>query len=64
METLLEGRQVLDLCRKGTALPILDCLESVDTPAGSMRVAAYLAAGPFPHLRAAPGPARPVDSYR
>ena len=57
VETLLEGRQVLDLCRRGTALPILDCLESVDTPAGRMRVAAYLAAGPFPHY--APHPARP-----
>ena len=57
VETLLEGRQVLDLCRKGTALPILDCLESVDTPGGRMRVAAYLAASPFPHY--APHPDRP-----
>ena len=57
VETLLEGRQVLDLCRKGTARPILDCLESVDTPGGRMRVAAYLAASPFPHY--APHPDRP-----
>lgn len=57
IDTLLEGRQALELCRQGTARPVLDCLESVDTPAGRERVAAYLAAGPFPHY--APHPDRP-----
>ena len=49
VETLLEGRQVLDLCRRGEAMPISGCLEAVDTPAGRQRVAAFLEAGPFPH---------------
>ena len=57
VETLLEGRQVLDLCRRGAARPISECLESVDTPAGRQRVAAFLEAGPFPHYE--PHPDRP-----
>ena len=54
VETLLEGRQVLDLCRKGAARPISECLESVDTPAGRERVASFLQAGPFPHYEQHP----------
>ena len=57
VETLLEGRQVLDLCRRGAASPISECLESVDTPEGRKRVAAFVAAGPYPHFE--PHPDRP-----
>jgi ParD-like antitoxin of type II bacterial toxin-antitoxin system len=54
VESLLEGRQVLELCRKGAARPISECLESVDTPAGRQRVGAYLKAGPFPQYQQHP----------
>ena len=54
VETLLDGRRVLDLCRNGTALPISFCLESADTPTGRQRVATVLAAGPFPHYERHP----------
>ena len=54
VESLLEGRQVLELCRKGAARPISECLESVDTPAGRQRVAAFLEAGPFPQYQQHP----------
>jgi ParD-like antitoxin of type II bacterial toxin-antitoxin system len=54
VEALLDGRQVLDLSRRGAARPISGCLESVDTPAGRQRVAVYLQAGPFPHYERHP----------
>ena len=54
VETLLEGRRVLDLCRRGAALPVSECLESVDTPAGRQRVAAFLKTQPFPHYEQHP----------
>ena len=54
VETFLEGRQVFDLRRKGEARPISECLESVDTPEGRQRVAAYLQSGPFPHYEQHP----------
>ena len=57
VDTLLEGRQVMDLCRQGRARPVLDCLSSVDTPHGRERLAAHLADGPFP--RYVPHPDRP-----
>lgn len=57
VEALLEGRNVFELSRKGVARPISECLESVDTPAGRARVAAFLESGPFPHYE--PHPARP-----
>ena len=49
VETLLEGRQVLDLCRNGRSRPISACFNSVDTSLGRQRVTARLNAGPFPH---------------
>ena len=54
VEALLEGRQVLDLCRRSAARPISECLESVDSHAGRQRVATYLEAGPFPHYEQHP----------
>ena len=54
LESVLDGRQVFELCRKGTARPVLECLASADTAAGRKRVAAYLRNGPFPHYEAHP----------
>ena len=57
VELLLEGRQVLALCRNATARPLSECLQSVDTPEGRERVANFLESGPFPHYQ--PHPDRP-----
>ena len=57
VELLLEGRQVLALCRNATARPLSECLQSVDTPEGRERVANFLESGPFPHYE--PHPDRP-----
>jgi hypothetical protein len=57
VELLLEGQQVMALCRNATARPLSECLESVDTPEGRERVAAFLESGPFPHYQ--PHPDRP-----
>lgn len=54
LETLLDGLRLLDLSRSGAARPISECLESVDSPEGRRRVAAVLAAGPFPHYEQHP----------
>jgi hypothetical protein len=50
IEPLLQGTQVLALCRSSSDHPLTECLDSVDTPAGRARVAAYLAAQPYPHF--------------
>jgi len=57
VELLLEGRQVLALCRAGPARPLSACLESVDSPEGRRRVADFLESRPFPHYQ--PHPDRP-----
>jgi hypothetical protein len=57
VELLLEGQQVLTLCRYAAARPLSACLESVDSEAGRKRVADFLANGPFPHYQ--PHPDRP-----
>lgn len=54
IEPLLQGTQVLALCRNVAAQPLSACLESVDSPAGRRRVAEYLDAQPFPHYQQAP----------
>ena len=55
IEPLIEGTQVLALCRNVTAQPLSECLESVDSPAGRRRVAGYLETQPFPHYEPAAG---------
>ena len=55
VDALLDGRHVLDLCRRGATVPISRCLDSVDTEAGRQRVTAYLKAGPFPRYEQDPG---------
>ena len=54
VDSHLEGRQVLDLCRRGGSVPVSEILESVDSPAGRARVAGALAAGPFPQYEPHP----------
>lgn len=57
VEQLLEGPQVLALCRNGAARPLSECLASVDSPEGHRRVAGYVQSQPFPHYE--PHPVRP-----
>lgn len=54
VELLLQGPQVLALCRNGAARPLSSCLESVDSPEGRQRVADFLQSQPFPHYQAHP----------
>lgn len=54
LELLLDGDQVLKLCRNAAARPLSECLESVDSAEGRKRLADYLAAQPFPHYEAHP----------
>lgn len=53
IEPLLQGTQVLALCRNATAQPLSECLESVDSVDGRKRVSEYLNAQPFPHYEQA-----------
>lgn len=55
IEPLLQGTQVLALCRNAAVRPLSECLESVDTPEGRKRVEAFLETTPFPHYQAVPG---------
>lgn len=57
VELLLEGHQVLALCRNASARPLSACLESVDSAEGHQRVADFLRSQPFPHYQ--PHPDRP-----
>jgi hypothetical protein len=57
VELLLEGGQVLALCRAGAARPLSACIESVDSAEGRQRVADFLESRPFPHYQ--PHPDRP-----
>jgi hypothetical protein len=54
VEPLLNGEQVLALCRNGAAQPLSKCLESVDSAEGHARVSNVLEAQPFPHYEAHP----------
>jgi hypothetical protein len=55
IEPLLQGTQVVALCRDAAAKPLSDCLGTVDSPEGRRRVAEFLATQPFPHYEPAPG---------
>ena len=54
VELLLEGQQVLTLCRAANVRPLSACLESVDSDAGRRRVASFLGSQPFPHYQPHP----------
>lgn len=55
VEPLLQGAQVMALCREASAQPLSACLDSVDAPEGRRRVAQFLRAQPYPHYEPAPG---------
>ena len=54
VELLLQGPQVLALCRNAATRPLSSCLESVDTPVGRQRVADFLRNQPLPHYQPHP----------
>jgi hypothetical protein len=54
IEPLLQGTQVLALCRNAATRPLSDCLKSVDSTAGRHRVAAFLQEQPWPHYEPHP----------
>ena len=55
IEPLLEGSRALALRQAGAAVPLSECLGSVDSAEGRRRVVDYLASRPFPHYEPAPG---------
>jgi len=57
IEPLLQGTQVLALCRNGAARPLSACLKSVDSPAGRRRVGEFLQDQPWPHYESQPNQA-------
>jgi hypothetical protein len=54
MELLMDGRQVLKLCRNAGAQTLSQALASVDTIAGRKRVEDVLANRPYPHFKQHP----------
>jgi hypothetical protein len=54
VELLLEGGQVLALRRSGSTQSLSALLDSVDSPVGRGRVAAWLQSQPFPHYQPYP----------
>ena len=54
IEPLLQGDQILALCRNAATRPLSECIESVDSPKGRERLTAYLESQPFPHYEAHP----------
>src|SRR4051812_5609968 len=55
IEPLLDGARALALRRAGAAVPLSECLASVDSAEGRRRVRDYLQSRPFPHYEPAPG---------
>jgi hypothetical protein len=51
VDVLLEGQQVLRLCRNTTLQPLSSLLGSVGAPEGRRRLTAWLESQPFPHYR-------------
>jgi hypothetical protein len=54
IEPLLQGHQALALCKKAAAVPLSECLKTVDTPKGHSRLEKYLDTLPHPHYEPAP----------
>ena len=54
VESLLQGKQALALCRSVSAQPLSACLDKVDTAAGHRQVTRHLQTQPFPHYEPAP----------
>jgi hypothetical protein len=56
VESVLRADTALALKRRGEAVPLSACLKSVNTRAGQARLAAVLAARPYPHFEPATAP--------
>lgn len=54
VEPLLQGAQVLILCRNAAARPLSDCLAEVDSPEGRARVTDFLQSQSYPHYQPYP----------
>lgn len=54
MELLLEGRQLLILCRTVGATPLAELVEKVDSPKGRKMLKTFLESEPCPHFEAHP----------
>jgi hypothetical protein len=54
VERILEGDQVLQLCRARATQPLSHLLETVEAPEGRARLDTYLESLPFPHYEAHP----------
>jgi hypothetical protein len=54
VELLLDGEQVLKLCRTVGTTPLADLVDLVDTTKGREIFRAYLESEPFPHFQAHP----------
>src|SRR5438093_1068879 len=54
IEPLLQGTQVVALCRNAEARPLSECLKSVDSPAGRRHVTNFLQSQPYPHYEPHP----------
>jgi len=54
VEAILDGAQVMALCRQAQQQPLSVCLKSVDSHGGRRRVADYLESLPFPHYEPHP----------
>ncbi|HUJ11869.1 MAG TPA: hypothetical protein VL171_17805 [Verrucomicrobiae bacterium] len=57
IEPLLQGAQVIALCRNAATHPLSECLKSVDSPAGRRRVVEFLQSQPYPHYEPHPNEA-------
>ena len=58
IEPLLQGTQVLALCRNAATRPLSACLKSVGSPAGRRRVTEFLQGEPWPHYEPHPDQAQ------
>jgi hypothetical protein len=54
IEPLLQGTQVVALCRNAATHPLSECLKSVDSPGGRRRVTDFLQSQPWPHYEPHP----------
>jgi hypothetical protein len=54
IEPLLQGTQMLALCRNAAARPLSACLKSADSPAGRRRVTEFFQSQPWPHYEPHP----------
>src|SRR5688572_5426283 len=62
IEPLLDGARALALRRAGAAVPLSECIATVDSAKGRRRVKDYLASQSYPHY--APAPGKPGMIYR